>query len=272
MQIPVRGFTFDVIVAGPADGSPVLLLHGFPQNAMMWDHVSTALHAAGSRTIAPNQRGYSPGARPSGVDAYVMGELVADAIAILDALGVDRADVVGHDWGSIVAWHLAAEHPDRVRSLTAISVPHPIAFGQAIEHDEDQQRRSAYIRLFRQEGKAEDVLLEDDAVRLVEVFDGLPPDRIEAFVGPLRSREALTGTLNWYRAMSRGAMACDRVRVPTTFVWGDADLAVGATAARACADFVDGDYRFVPMIGVGHWIADEVPGALVEEILDRSGT
>ena len=272
MQISVRGFTFDVIVAGRDDGEPVLLLHGFPQNATMWDHVSTALHAAGKRTIAPDQRGYSPGARPSDVDAYVIGELVADALAILDEFGIDRADVVGHDWGSVVAWHLAAEHPDRVRTLTTISVPHPIAFGQAVEHDEDQQQRSAYIRLFRQAGKAEDVLLEDDAVRLTAVFAGLPADRIENFVAPLRDRAALTGTLNWYRAMQRGAMSCDRVGVPTTFVWGDADPAVGATAARACADYVDGDYRFVPLIGVGHWVADEAPGALVEEILDRIGT
>ncbi len=268
----VRGFTFDVTISGPTDGDAVLLLHGFPQNATMWDHISSPLHAAGRQTIAPNQRGYSPGARPSDVDAYAMPELVADAVAILDELGVEQADVVGHDWGAVVAWHLAAEHPDRVRTLTAVSVPHPAGFNDAVAHDPDQKQKSQYIGFFRRPGKAEDLLLEDDGVRLTAMFTGCPPDRIEAFVAPMRDRAALTGALNWYRAMSPGTMACGRVGVPTTFVWGDADLAIGATAARSCAIYVDGDFRFVPLKGISHWVADEVPGALSEEILDRIGT
>ncbi len=268
----VRGFTFDVTIAGPEDGDPVLLLHGFPQNSTMWDHVSTALHADGRRTIAPDQRGYSPGARPSDVDAYAMPELVADAVAILDALGIEQADVVGHDWGAVVAWHLAASHPARVRTLTAVSVPHPTGFGDAMANDPDQKQRSAYIGFFRRPGRAEDLLLEDDGVRLSAMFVGCPSERIEAFAAPMREREALTGALNWYRAMTPGTMSCDRVGVPTTFVWGDADLAIGATAARSCGGYVDADYRFVPLNGISHWVADEAPGALSEEILDRIGT
>jgi pimeloyl-ACP methyl ester carboxylesterase len=269
MRVAARGLVFDVDVDGPEGEVPVLLLHGWPQNSTMWDQIAPVLHANGRSTIAPDQRGYSPGARPSDVDAYAMGECVADVVAILDELDVPVVDVVGHDWGAIVAWHIAAEHPDRVRTLTAVSVPHPTPFGAAIANDEDQQQRSAYIGLFRQAGRAEDLLLEDDAMRLRALFAGIPPDRAEKFVAPLLDRDALTGTLNWYRAMTPETTACAKVSVPTTFVWGDADIAIGATAARACGDYVDSDYRFVPLVGVSHWIADEAPGALSEAILAR---
>jgi pimeloyl-ACP methyl ester carboxylesterase len=249
----------------------VLLLHGFPQNAAEWDQVASALHAAGRTTIAPDQRGYSPDARPAEVGAYAIGECVADVVAILDALDAPEVDLVGHDWGSIVAWHLAARHPERVRTLTAVSVPHPEAFGAAIADDPDQQERSAYFKLFRQAGKAEDVLLADCGARLRAMFDGCPPELVDAYVTPMLDRAALTGALNWYRAMTRETTACPAVGVPTTFVWGDRDLAIGATAAQACAAHVAADYRFVPLAGISHWVADEAPAALAEAILARIG-
>ena len=269
MKLRVRGLEFDVAVDGPEGGAPVLLLHGFPQNSTMWDQIAPVLHANGYSTIAPDQRGYSPGARPSEVDAYAMGECVDDALAILDALDIAQADVVGHDWGSVVAWHLAAGHPDRAKTLTAVSVPHPTGFGAAMATDEDQKQRSAYIGFFRQAGRSEDVLLEDDGIRIRAMFAGCTPERTEAYVAPMLSRDALTGALNWYRAMTPQTMGCARVVVPTTYVWSDADIAVGATAARSCADYVDGDYRFVEINGISHWIADEAPGALGEAILAR---
>src|SRR3978361_2578612 len=121
---------FDVRDSGPADGDPVVLLHGFPQDSSSFDRLSPVLHSAGLRTLAPDQRGYSPGARPPGRSAYVMREVVDDVLALLDAAGLDSAHVVGHDWGGIVAWALGAWHPDRIRTLPAISVPHPCARAQ----------------------------------------------------------------------------------------------------------------------------------------------
>jgi pimeloyl-ACP methyl ester carboxylesterase len=269
MRISVRGLSLDVSVDGPSDGPAVLLLHGFPQNATEWQRVIPALHAAGMRTIAPDQRGYSPGARPAEVDAYVMKECVADAVALLDNLGIDRTHVVGHDWGAVVAWRLAADFPDRVHTLTAVSVPHPTAFTDAIDNDADQQRRSSYFGLFRKAGHAEDVLLDDNGARLRAMFAGCPPELIDDYVTPMLDRATLTGALNWYRAMSNASLAAGDVTVPTTYVWGDSDPAVGAIAARACARYVTDDYRFVPLTGVGHWIPDEVPGAMAEAILSR---
>ena len=271
MLVAARGFAFDVDVDGPADGAPVLLLHGFPENRRMWAPVVPFLHAAGLRTIAPDQRGYSPGARPEGVEAYRIDELAADALGILDALDIaGPAHVVGHDWGSVVGWRLAAHHAERVHTWTAVSVPHPAAFDAAVVNDADQRERSSYIRLFRQPGKAEELLLADGAARLRRLFADAGPVDVDRFVAPLREPGALTAALNWYRAYNRD-LAGDptRVAVPTTYVWSDADVAIGPTAALACGAHVDGEYRMVTLGGVSHWIAEEAPGALAGAIVDR---
>ncbi|MFC3500776.1 alpha/beta fold hydrolase [Micromonospora krabiensis] len=275
MRIDARGLTFDVRAGGPEDGPAVLLLHGFPQHAGEWDEVVPALHAAGLRTYALDQRGYSPGARPADVAAYRVPELVADTTAVLDALGVDAAHVVGHDWGAVVAWGLAAQHPARVRTLTAVSVPHPAAFVYALNHDVRQKARSSYMALFRQPGgKAEKVLLALNAVALRRMLSGVgDATRVARYADPMREPGALTGALNWYRAMSGADLkAVGPVPVPTTYVWSDRDTAIGRTAAEACAAHVPGDYRFVELTDVSHWIPDEAPAALAEAILARVGT
>ncbi|MEV5768607.1 alpha/beta fold hydrolase [Micromonospora sp. NPDC052213] len=271
MRIEARGLTFDVRVGGPEGGAPVLLLHGFPQHGGEWDDVVPPLHAAGLRTYAPDQRGYSPGARPEAVEAYRMPELVADAVAVLDALGVDAAHLVGHDWGAVVAWDLAARHPERVRTLTAVSVPHPAAMAHALAEDPGQKARSAYIVLFRKPGRAEKALLALGATGLRRMLHGVGDDeRVAAYADPMREPGALTAALNWYRAMSRRDMAATGpVPVPTTFVWSDRDIAVGRTVAEACAGHVSADYRFVELPGVSHWIPDEAPAPLAEAILAR---
>lgn len=273
MQISVGELSFDVTVEGPADGRPVLLLHGFPETGRSWDTVRESLVRAGSRVIVPDQRGYSRGARPEGVAAYGMRPIVGDALGILDALGVVSADVVGHDWGANVAWCTATWHPERVRSLTAVSVPHPLAYAWAFRNDPDQQERSAYIRLFWIPGKAEHVLLEDDARRLRAMLAGLPEDSIEQYVSLLSEPGALTATLNWYRAM-RGHEVADMppVTVPTTYVWSTKDMAIGEAAAQKCGENVDASFRFVILDGVSHWIPEHAPDQLTAAILDRMAT
>src|SRR3954453_23489045 len=166
LRVDVGDLTFHVRADGPEDGRPVLLLHGFPETSASWAAVTPLLTEAGLRTYAPDQLGYSPGTRPGEVEAYSMQNLAQVTADLLTALGVPIADVVGHDWGANVAWTLAAWHPDRVRSLTAVSVPHPAAYTAAFRADPEQKERSAYIRLFWQAGKAEEVLLEDDMRRV----------------------------------------------------------------------------------------------------------
>jgi pimeloyl-ACP methyl ester carboxylesterase len=271
--VRARGLVFDVVAGGRQDGPVVLLLHGFPQHSGEWDLVTPALHRADLRTYALDQRGYSPGARPVEVSAYAVGECVADALAVLDALGAAKAHVVGHDWGAIVAWHLAAQHPERLRTLTAISVPHPAAFIAALTEDADQRRRSAYITLLRRPYVAEEALLAAEGAWLRRAMRGVPEDRIERYVAPLRGPGALTGALNWYRAMDRDEMGrLGPVSVPTTYVWSERDGAVGRRAALGCPAYVTGDFRFVPLPGVSHWVPDEAPDAVVAAVLDRIGS
>jgi pimeloyl-ACP methyl ester carboxylesterase len=270
MQITARGLTFDVHLDGPDDGAAVLLLHGFPQHSGEWDLVAPTLHREGLRTIALDQCGYSPGARPAETAGYRLAECVADPLAILDALRVEAAHVLGHDWGAVVGWHLAARHPARVRSLTAVSVPHPLALAAALAADPDQRQRMAYTALFRQPGKAEQVLLADDGRRLRAMLTGVPPDRIDRYVRPLLEPGALTAALQWYRAVSQADLAgLGPVEVPTTLVWSDQDAAIGRTAAEGCGKYVTGDYRFVEVAGVTHWIPEEAPEAVSEAALER---
>jgi len=274
LQVDVGDLTFDVRTDGPEDGPPVLLLHGFPETSLSWSAVTPLLAEAGLRTYAPDQLGYSPGARPGEVDAYALPNLVQVTADLMTALDVPVADVVGHDWGANVAWGLAAWHPDRVRTLTAVSVPHPTAYTLAYRADPEQRERSGYIRLFWQAGKAEEVLLEDDARRLRRMLSGgehasgIPAEAIEQYVAVLSAPGALTAALNWYRAMSSDDRV-DPVAVPTTYVWSDGDVAIGRTAAEACEQFVTGDYRFVALPGITHWIPEQAPEQLTRAILDR---
>jgi pimeloyl-ACP methyl ester carboxylesterase len=267
--VDVGDLSFDVRADGPEDGRPVLLLHGFPETSLSWAAVTPRLTEAGLRTYAVDQLGYSPGARPLDVDAYALTNLAQVTADLMTAMAVPVADVVGHDWGANVAWALAAWHEDRVRSLTAVSVPHPTAFTAAWRSDPEQKERSAYIRLFWQEGKAEEVLLADDARRLRRMFgNAVDREAVDEYVAVLSAPGALTAALNWYRAMS-SATPVDDVPVPTTYVWSDGDIAIGRIAAEGCAEYVTGDYRFVELAGVSHWIPEQAPDELAAAILDR---
>src|SRR3712207_2598399 len=264
LRVDVGDLTFDVRADGPEDGRPVLLLHGFPETSASWAAVTPQLAEAGLRSYAVDQLGYSPGARPAEVDAYAMTNIAQVTADLMTALDAPVADVVGHDWGANAAWALAAWHGDRVRSLTAVSVPHPTAFTAAFRSDPEQQERSGYIRLFWQEGKAEEVLLADDARRLRRMFgDAVPEEAVDEYVAVLSAPGALTAALNWYRAMSSSTRV-DPVTVPTTYVWSDGDVAVGRTAAEACPQFVTGDYRYVELAGVTHWIPEQAPEHLAQ--------
>jgi pimeloyl-ACP methyl ester carboxylesterase len=273
VSVAANGLAFSGLEWGPRGGATVLCLHGFPQRCTSWTGVAERLAEAGRHTVALDQRGYSPGARPTEVGAYALQNLAQVTADLMTALEIPRADVVGHDWGANAAWALAAWHPDRVRSLTAVSVPHPGAFTAAYRADPEQKERSAYIRLFWQPGKAEEVLLADGARRLRRMLGtraetGIPEDAVEEYVEVLSAPGALTAALNWYRAMESGTRV-DRVAVPTTYVWSDGDAAIGRTAAEGCDGFVSGDYRFVELPGITHWIPEQAPRELAAVILDR---
>ena len=268
-EVKVRGLTFDVRTGGSPDGPLVLLLHGFPAGARSYAAVMHAMRGDGLFLVAPDQRGYSPGARPPAVADYTIEKLAQDVLDLADALGHPRLHLVGHDWGASVAWYLAAYHPERVRSLVAVSVPHLAAYGQALREDPDQRARAAYLKLLRSD-KAERVLLDDDARRLRAFYgEGMPEADRAAYLANFAEPGALTAALAWYRAMRSDLGKLPPVRVPTTYLWSTADAALGRFGAERCAAHVQADYRFVELEGVSHWIPEEAPAALAEAIRQR---
>ncbi len=268
--------TFDVVENGPVDGDPVLLLHGFPQRASSWAGVADRLAGRGYRCIAPDQRGYSPGARPADVREYAVGALVEDALAVLDdVVGPGaRAHVVGHDWGAAVAWALAARHPDRLRSLTAVSVPPPAAMLRALRGGR-QALASWYMLAFQVPGLAERVL-PPGSPRFAAALrrTGQSAAAAERDAAAMAEDGALTAALNWYRAMRYSGdrssrQVWGRIRVPSLFVWSDGDTAITRDAALLADRYVAAPFRFVELRGVSHWIPDEVPDRLAELVAEH---
>lgn len=282
--ISTEAGSFTAEVAGPADGPLVVLLHGYPQTRHSWRHQLPALAAAGYRAAAPDQRGYSPAARPdpaTDLAAYGIDRLVGDVLDFAAALGCDAPTpfhLVGHDWGGQVAWVVADRHRERLASLMVLSRPHPSAFRRALEADaDDQQHRSRHHRAFHDPATAH-LLLEDGARRLRRSLTngGVPDGAVEEYLSVLADPAALEAALAWYRAAgSLDAVTVGPIDVPTVYLWGDADATVGPAAAHGTAEFVTGDYRFEILPGVGHFITDEVPDVVTARLLEqlaRTGT
>jgi pimeloyl-ACP methyl ester carboxylesterase len=248
---------FDALTAGPADGELVLLLHGFPQTGTCWHDALNALADAGYRAVAPNQRGYSEGARPEGVEAYRVTELSADVLAIAAALGRDRFHIAGHDWGGSVAWAVAGDHPQAVASLTAVSTPHTAALRQALRGPQ-QRVRMAYVPVLRLPLIPESLI--DAAGGIVAesllTATGLSPAHAHRDVVALRS-VGPTGPLNWYRAIGTERGHSAPVAVPVLHVWGDRDPVFTREATELTAQYCTGEYHLLELEGGSHWIPDE---------------
>ena len=255
-------------------GSPlVLLLHGFPQTSHTWRHQLPALAAAGYFAVAPNQRGYSPHARPGKVEDYSTDRLIADARTMVKSLGYEHFNLVGHDWGGQLSWLIAAQFPNDLDSLTVLSRPHPAAFARAMKADTAQAERSRHHRAFQDDNAAKE-LLADGAKRLRGTLShqGVPEADVTAYLSRLGTFEALNAAINWYRAPRAAGSTLalpdvPPVKVPTMYLWGDQDATVGRIAAEATAEFVTGPYRFEVLPGVGHFITDQAPPALVNDLL-----
>jgi pimeloyl-ACP methyl ester carboxylesterase len=274
-QVSVGDHVFDVLVAGPKNGPVVFLLHGFPQTSYEWRHQLPVLAGAGFRVLAPDQRGYSPGARPSQVEAYAVADLVGDVLAIADVLGAERFHVVGHDWGAAVAWGLAGVAPERVLTVTPVSVPHPAAFAQVVADPAScQHAASAYFDFFVTPA-ATDYFVANDAAGLRAVYAGIPAEDVQVYVDALGTREAIDAALNWYRANIADRRfvgpVLGAVRVPTLFLWGDQDTALCRDGVDLTEQFVEAPYRLQVLEGVNHWVPENAPDQVNTRLLEHLG-
>ncbi|MEV6609609.1 alpha/beta hydrolase [Kutzneria sp. NPDC051319] len=273
LTITLGEHVFDALAAGPADGDLVLLLHGYPEFADCWTEELAALGAAGYRAVAVDQRGYSPGARPTSISDYVVDNLVADALGFADSQGAGRFHLVCHDWGGLVGWALAGAHSDRLKSFTVLATPHPQALYAAISSDEDQSSRVNYVRYFRANvGGAEEGFLADGGARLRAAYGGaVSAELVESNVKRFSEPGALTAALSWYRAVDGDDLniPCGRVSAPTLYIWGSEDVALGRLAAETTKDWVDGPYQFVELPGASHWLPEESADTVIPLMLEH---
>lgn len=265
-----QGLTFDVIDSGPLDGQPVVLLHGFPETASIWQRTSEILNAQGFRTFALNQRGYSLGAQPKGRRAYRTSLLVGDVIALIDLIG-QPVYLIGHDWGAVVAWDVAAKVPEKIKHLVTIAVPHRAAFLRAFIQG-NQAIKSYYVYLF-QLPKFPEFLFE----KLVPVAHkllkstGMTDAQLQDFQKEMVQEQRLSSALNWYRAawMDSPRELFKPVQVPTLFIFGKHDVAISEAGVKLNPQYVKAPYQEVIM-NATHWMpvqnADEMTAHILQHI------
>jgi pimeloyl-ACP methyl ester carboxylesterase len=247
------------------DGVPVLLLHGWPDSARLWRHQVPFLVASGFRVITPDLRGFGRSQRPADVAAYRLRNMVADVTAILDRLGLERAHVVGHDWGAAVAWLTAMLRPDRVRTLTAISVPHLRAAPTL------RQQEMAWYQLFFQFAGVAEATIQHDDWAWLRTFSRGDGD-LEQAIADLSRPGALTASLNWYRAnvaprMPGPARALPPVLAPTLGIWSTGDHYLDGERMVNSGSLVSGPWRYEEIPGASHWVPLDAPDRLNELLL-----
>ncbi len=271
LSVPANGITLSVDDTG-GDGPAVLLLHGFPDTGRMWRNQTAALAAAGHRVIVPDQRGYGASDKPAEVAAYALPNLVADAVGVLDHLGIERASVVGHDWGAAVAWLTATLAAGRVDRMAALSVGHPTAFSTA---GYEQREKSWYMLLFQFEGIAERWLRDDGWARFRDW--GRHPDA-DAVIADLERDGSLTPGLNWYRAnlppasLVEPPLELPPVTVPVMGVWSSGDFALTEAQMTGSAPHCAAGFRYERLDGPGHWMGLEAPNDVNRLLLDFLGS
>lgn len=280
--IETNGIRLHVVQAGPKSGIPIILLHGFPEFYYGWRKQIPALVEAGCRVIIPDQRGYNLSDKPKGVRAYGVYTLVEDILGLINALEYEKVNLVGHDWGAVVAWVLANKYPERLQKLGIMNVPHPAVMRRFLLRDFEQMRRSLYVYFFQlpwlpEAGfRATDWRGAERALRNTSKPGSFTEEDIKKYKEAWSQPGAMTAMLNWYRAVIRYMPALPedpRIKVPTLMMWGLQDFALSHRMARPSMDYVD-EGNLILFPEATHWVhldaADEVNHYLVDFVLDKA--
>lgn len=270
-------FTARVAGFGGARGN-LILLHGFPVTSAMWEPLIGRAAAAGYQVVAFDQRGYSHLARPANVEDYALPKLVGDVLRVADAVGFDDFHLGGHDWGAAVGWSLVMTSPDRVKTWMALSVPHLVSFGRAIEEDPEQQRRSSYMMLFWTPWLPEQLAAFNDfAAMRSSMYAEHDPDHVAEYIDTFSVPGALTAALNWYRvgAAPDAATVDPSISLPTLFVGGNRDVAIAASGVEDQRRFMVGPFEELALDS-SHWLmesrGDEISAAMLEHMARFGGS
>jgi pimeloyl-ACP methyl ester carboxylesterase len=266
MRVDSGGVGIEVEVTGT--GTPVVLIHGFPDTGHLWRNQVPALAESGFQVIVPDMRGYGQSDKPAGVEPYAIPFLAGDVLAALDALGIERAHIVGHDWGAAVAWAIGSLIPDRVDQLAVLSVGHP---GSFVAAGIEQREKSWYMLLFQFEGVAERWLSDNDWENFRTWASH--PDA-DAVIAELEKSGSLTPALNYYRAnippeaLVGPPLELPPVQAPSLGIWSTGDIALTEKQMTGSGAFVSGPWRYERIEGPGHWMQLEAPDAVNELLLD----
>jgi pimeloyl-ACP methyl ester carboxylesterase len=265
----LTGDGLSLAVLDEGEGRPVLLLHGFPDSSHVWRHQVPALVDAGMRAIAPDLRGFGESDKPEEVEEYALTRSLADMVAVLDALGVERACVVGHDWGAALAWALAAFVPARVERLVAMSVGHPNTFR---EQSIERREKAWYQLLFQFTGTAEDLVMRDDWKLFREFARG--DGDLDRYVADLSRPGALTAGLNWYRANAGPQRELEErspfpaVAAPTLGLWSSGDNYLTEEPMLGSSEHVTGPWRYERIENASHWLQLDAAERVNELLLE----
>jgi len=280
-QISFNNLTFDVLISGENTKEAVFLLHGFPETNYMWRGMIEHLSQQGFYCSAPNQRGYSNGAKPKGADEYTIEKLVDDIFQMAQVSGIKQFHLIAHDWGAIIGWFFVDKYPEMILSWTAMSVPHVQAFSEALIHDKEQQKMSRYMDVFRTKGLSEFIFRLFNNAVLKNVWTDSSRDEKSTYLKIFRQPYTLTAALNYYRSnyhLIKNASLGDSIgktKVPTLFIWGEKDLYLGRYCTERCGNYVVGDYEFAIIQG-GHWLVQtnfqEVCQLITRHLLKNIGS
>ena len=281
IEITVENLTFDCRIAGNESDDLVIFLHGFPETSFMWKRLISDISRLGFYCIAPNLRGYSSKACPSGKRNYTLDKLVKDVMEIANSVNREKFHLVGHDWGAGIGWKVAHDYPNSLLSWTGLSVPHLQAFGEAIAKDKEQKRMSRYIKSFQWPYLPERMIKKNDFALFKKLWKYSSADEIEDYLSVFRDKKKLTASLNYYRTNYRflkntaKRQILGEIHVPTLFIWGEKDMAIGSFAVENGHKFMKSDYVFLKL-DAGHWLVQtkykEVKSALGEHLMKYKGS
>lgn len=275
-DVSTNGVRLHLVDAGPLDGPPLVLLHGFPEFWYGWRQQIPFLAEAGYRVLAPDQRGYNLSDKPRGLDSYRLDRLAADVVGLLDALGLERAGLVGHDWGAFVAWWAAATRPDRFRRLAVLNVPHPAVMRRFLRRDRRQRRRSWYIFFFQLPWLPEYWYRRKSFAIGVRTLKGtsrrgtFSEEDLVAYREAWSRPGALRATIDWYRASWRRpqrGLSTARITIPTMILWGERDIFLDRRMVEPSLEMCD-DGRLVEFPEATHWLQHEEAEAVNRELAD----